>query len=184
MELQILHMIQGWHQDWLTPIMIFLTTIGEHGICWIILSILLACIPKTRKCGFTMMAAMAVTFLLGNVFLKNTIARPRPCAVDNSVTLLVPFPSEYSFPSGHASNGFAAAVTIFAYFRKSGIVALIMAALIAFSRLYLFVHYPTDILGGILLGTADALLVLYFVRRWAKRPAAARGTTGGKSHEV
>lgn len=174
MELQILHMIQGWHQDWLTPIMIFVTTIGEHGIGWIILSILLACFPKTRKCGFTMMAAMAVTFLLGNVILKNVIARPRPCAVDKSVTLLIPFPSEYSFPSGHSSNGFAAAVTIFAYYRRAGIAALIMAAMIAFSRMYLFVHYPTDILGGILLGTADALLVLYLIRRWGKRSAVER----------
>lgn len=164
MELEILHMIQGLHRDWLDPIMIFFTTIGEGGICWIILSIVLALLPRTRKCGLTMMAAMALTFLLGNLFLKNLIARPRPCAVDTSVTLLVPFPAEYSFPSGHSSNGFTAAAVIFAFYHRAGIAAILLAALIAFSRLYLFVHYPTDILGGMLLGILDACLVLWFFR--------------------
>ena len=171
MELQILHMIQGMHTDWLNPIMILFTTIGEGGICWIVVSIVLALIPRTRKCGLTMMAAMALTFLIGNVFLKNMIARPRPCAVDKSVRLLIPFPSEYSFPSGHSSNGFAAAVTIFAYYHRTGIAALTIAAIIAFSRMYLFVHYPTDILGGMLLGTLDACIVLWCIRRWGKRKA-------------
>lgn len=159
MELQILHMIQGWHRDSLSQLMILLTTLGEDGICWIVLSIVLALIPRTRKCGLNMMAAMAVTYLLGNLILKNVIARPRPCTVDTSVSLLIPFPDEYSFPSGHTSNGFSAAVTIFLYFKKAGILALVLAALIAFSRLYLFVHYPTDILGGLLLGTMDAYVI-------------------------
>lgn len=177
MELQILHAIQGIHQDWLTPVMRFFTTIGEHGLVWIVIAIVLACIPKTRKCGLTMMIAMAVTYLLGNLFLKNVIARPRPCAVDTSVTLKIPFPSEYSFPSGHSSNGFAGAVTIFSYYHKMGILSLIVAALIAFSRLYFFVHYPTDILGGIALGTLDALLAVYLVKRLETR-ADAKGASG------
>ncbi len=113
MELQILHAIQGIHQEWLTEILRFFTTMGESGLVWIVIAIVLTCIPKTRKCGLTMMIAMAVTYLVGNLFLKNVIARPRPCAVDTGVTLKIPFPSEYSFPSGHTSNGFAGAVTIF-----------------------------------------------------------------------
>ena len=163
MELQILHAIQGIHQEWLTEILRFFTTIGESGLVWIAIAIVLTCIPKTRKCGLTMMIAMAITYLVGNLFLKNVIARPRPCAVDNSVILKIPFPSEYSFPSGHSSNGFAGAVTIFCYYRRAGLLSLLMAALIAFSRLYFFVHYPTDILGGILLGTLDALLAVWLV---------------------
>ena len=85
MELQILHAIQGIHQEWLTEILRFFTTIGESGLVWIAIAIVLTCIPKTRKCGLTMMIAMAITYLVGNLFLKNVIARPRPCAVDNSV---------------------------------------------------------------------------------------------------
>lgn len=110
----------------------FFTTIGESGLVWIVIAIVLTCIPKTRKCGLTMMIAMAITYLVGNLFLKNVIARPRPCAVDNSVILKIPFPSEYSFPSGHTSNGFAGAVTIFSYYRKAGILSLLVAAIIAF----------------------------------------------------
>ena len=174
MELQILHMIQELHRDWLNPIMIFFSVIGEHGLCWIVVSIVLAVIPRTRKCGLVMMASMALTFLLGNVFLKNVIARPRPCAVDGSVTLLVPFPSEYSFPSGHTSNGFSAAGVIFAYYHKPGIVALLIAAIIAFSRMYLFVHYPTDIVGGMILGTLDACIVLWFARNFLRGHKASK----------
>ena len=121
MELQILHAIQEIHQGWLTDVMRLFTTIGESGLVWIAIAIVLTCIPKTRKCGLTMMIAMAITYLVGNLFLKNVIARPRPCAVDNSVILKIPFPSEYSFPSGHSSNGFAGAVTIFCYYRRAAL---------------------------------------------------------------
>lgn len=176
MELAILYAIQGLHRDWLNPIMIFLSAIGEAGMIWIMISIVLAVIPRTRRCGLTMLAAMALSFLLGNCLLKNLIARPRPCAVDPGIQLLVPFPSEYSFPSGHTLNGFTAAVTIFLHYRRIGIAALLLAGTIAFSRLYLFVHYPTDILGGLALGIADACLTVllvkkYFIRRKLKKAA-------------
>lgn len=172
MELQILHMIQGLHQGWLDSVMIFFTTLGEHGVIWLTLGIVLAVIPRTRKCGVSMLLAMGLTFLVGNLFLKNLIARPRPCAVDTSVKLLIPYPSEYSFPSGHTSNGFAAALTFFFYYRVPGAVALLVAAIIAFSRMYLFVHYPTDILGGLILGVADACIVLFFMKKWEQRKRA------------
>lgn len=165
MELEILHAIQGMHQEWLNPVMIFLSAIGEMGLVWIIISMILACVPGTRKCGLSMMAAMALSFLLGNCLLKNIIARPRPFSVDTSVIMLVPYPSEYSFPSGHTLNGFTAAVTIFLYYRKAGIAAIFLAAAIAFSRMYLFVHYPTDILGGMVLGILDACLVYFLMNK-------------------
>lgn len=159
MELEILHAIQGMHNDWLDAVMIALSALGNSGIIWIALSVVLVIPKRTRLCGVTMMAAMALSFLLGNLLLKNLIARGRPFTVDTSVSLLIPIPGEYSFPSGHTLNGFTAATVIFLYFKKAGIAALLLAAGIAFSRMYLFVHYPTDILGGILLGVADALIV-------------------------
>lgn len=172
MELEILHMIQGLHRDWLNPIMIFFTVMGEGGLCWIALSVVLACIPRTRKCGITMMLGMALTFVFGNLILKNLIARPRPCAIDTSVTLLIPFPSEYSFPSGHSANSFTAAAVLFAYYHRTGVIALVIAGTIAFSRMYLFVHYPTDILGGICIGILDAFLCYQLVRAWERKRAA------------
>ena len=98
MELQILHAIQGIHQEWLTEILRFFTTMGESGLVWIVIAIVLTCIPKTRKCGLTMMIAMAVTYLVGNLFLKNVIARPtlrsgHRCDAENSVPfgIFLPF---------------------------------------------------------------------------------------------
>lgn len=171
MELQILHMIQELHQEWLSAVMIFFSTIGNAGICWIVLCLVLLCIPKTRKCALTMAVSMLITVILGNEVIKKLVARPRPCTVDTSVSLLIPFPSQYSFPSGHTSNGFSAAVSIFLFYRRPGILALVIAGVIAFSRMYLFVHYPTDILGGLILGTVDAVLVYICLRKWEKRKA-------------
>lgn len=166
MELEILHIIQGWHQDWLSDIMIFFSTIGNGGMCWIAVCIVLLLLPRTRKCGIAMAISMLLTMILGNEIIKKVVARPRPCAVDRSVTLLIPFPGQYSFPSRHTSNSFSAAVSILLFYRKQGIIALIVAGIIAFSRMYLFVHYPTDILGGILLGTLNAMLVYACMRKW------------------
>ena len=165
MEMEILHAIQGMHTDLLDSVMILLSTLGNGGVVWIAVGIVLLLPKRTRYCGITMLAAMAVSFLLGNLCLKNIIQRARPCAVDTSVQLLIPFPSEYSFPSGHTLNSFTAATVIFLYFKKPGIFALLLAAGIAFSRMYLFVHYPTDILGGMVLGIVDAVMVYLLVKK-------------------
>ncbi len=165
MELEFLHMLQGWHNDVLNAIMVFITTLGNGGMLWIALGLVLAIIPKTRKCGILVLISMAFSFLLGNLILKNLIARPRPFHVDDSVTLLIPKPGEYSFPSGHTLNSFTASVMIFLHYKKPGIAALVVAALIGFSRMYLFVHYPTDILGGIVLGIFDAVLVYMVAKK-------------------
>lgn len=169
MELEFLHMLQGWHTDWLDAVMVFVTKLGDAGLLWIGIGLILAIIPKTRKCGILVLISMAVSFLLGNLILKNLIGRARPFHVDNSVTLLIPEPSEYSFPSGHTLNGFTASVMIFLHYKKPGILAIIFAALIAFSRMYLFVHYPTDIIGGIALGIFDAVLVYMVAKKVTAR---------------
>lgn len=169
MELEILHAIQEWHTELLDGVMIFISALGNGGFLWIALSVVLLIPQRTRRIGFTMMGAMALSYVLGNLMLKNLIARARPCTVDTSVTLLIPQPGEYSFPSGHTLNGFTAATVIFLYSKKAGIPALLFAAAIAFSRLYLFVHYPTDILGGILLGIADAVIVYMLAQKIIKK---------------
>lgn len=159
MELQLLHMIQGLHNGVLDAVMILLSTLGNAGIIWIAVCLILLIPKRTRKCGLTGLVAMLFSFCLGNLVIKNLVARERPCGVDPSVTLLIPYPSEYSFPSGHTLNGFTAATVFFLYYKKAGIIAYIFAGLIAFSRMYLFVHYPTDILGGIVLGVFDGVFI-------------------------
>lgn len=179
MELEILHWIQNLHMDWLDPIMIFVTMLGEGGIVWIVLALALLFFPKTRRCGGMMLGVMAFSFLLGNLILKNIIARGRPFTVDTTVSLLIKEPGEYSFPSGHTLNGFSAATMLFLHFHGPGIAAFVLAGIIAFSRMYLFVHYPTDILGGLILGVVDALVIyLAAGRLWPARNRT--GQTAGQ----
>ncbi len=159
MELEFLYALQEWHAPILDKLMIMITTLGNGGVFWICLGVVLAIVPKTRKCGVCMLISMALTFVLGNLILKNVVARPRPFTVATDIVLKIPKPGEYSFPSGHTMNSFTASTTIFMFYKKPGVVALALAVLIAFSRMYLFVHYPTDILAGMVLGIVDAWFV-------------------------
>lgn len=167
MEFEILYAIQNLHTQLLDLIMITVSKIGNVGMVWIAMALALMLSAKSRRCGFLMLVSMAICLLLGNVFLKNLIARERPCWIDLSVPLLIPNPTDYSFPSGHTMHGFAAATVVFLHNRCAGIPALCLAALIAFSRLYLFVHFPSDIVGGMIIGILVALLVC---RLWEKLP--------------
>lgn len=131
----------------------FVTSLGNFSIAWVMLALVLILIPKTRKIGFVVMAAVILDSVLCNVILKNIFVRPRPCDVNTAINLLIPRPLGYSFPSGHTSASFAAVSALyFSGERKIWKVALVLAILIAFSRMYLYVHYPTDVLGGILVG--------------------------------
>ena len=158
-EFSLLYALQEIHNPVLDVIMAFVSNLGNAGACWILLSIIFMIPKKTRKIGLEMLVSIAITFIIGNLILKNLAARMRPCQIDTTIALLVEIPRDYSFPSGHSMNGFTAAVALFCNNRKFGIPAILLAALIAFSRLYNFVHFPTDVLFGILLGTAVALLV-------------------------
>lgn len=159
--------------DWLTIIMKVFTYLGEAGAMWIILSIVLAIFAKTRKTGFTMMLSMIVTVIIGNVILKNCFARFRPAWVVtetfngtdffNSIKYHIGIPDDYSFPSGHTMNGVTASMCILFCAIKDkknvlyGVGAVILAGIIAFSRMYLFVHWPTDIMAGALVGLVIAI---------------------------
>lgn len=154
MEIKILDWLQGIHTPILDQVMCVVTSLGNAGIIWIAMAVVLIVIPKTRKVGLAVIAALVLDLILCNGILKNLVARVRPCDVNTAVQLLVPRPDDYSFPSGHTAGSFAAVAALyFSGEKKLWKPALILAVLIAFSRLYLYVHYPTDILGGILVGT-------------------------------
>jgi len=152
----------------------FITHLGDEGILWIVLALILLCFRKTRKVGIVMGMALIFGLIFGNITLKNIFQRPRPFDTPGALldgdSLLIPRPGEYSFPSGHTTSSFAAAVGIFLFNKKWGIPALVMAALIAYSRLYVYVHFPTDILGGILLGTLCAMLAYFLWTRCLEKP--------------
>ena len=158
-ELSILDWFQTLHTPFLDKIMVFITRLGDAGIIWIVLSIVLLLIPKTRKSGAVMVVALVVDVLLCNIVLKNLVARTRPYDVNTGVHLLVAKLHDYSFPSGHTAASFASVTALYlAGEKKLWKFALVLACLIAISRLYLYVHYPTDVLGGILFGVISGYL--------------------------
>lgn len=169
MELKILHLIQSIHTPVLDKIMVVISSLGNAGMIWIAVTILLLCFSKYRKCGITMAVALMIDVLVCNIILKNLAARPRPCWVDQTVSLLVACPKDYSFPSGHTAAAIASVVPLLYYHKREGIIALVLALSMAFSRMYLFVHYPTDILGGIIVGVAAGAAAIYIVKKLPNR---------------
>lgn len=156
--------ILHWIQDTLVcPALDFLmpkiTLLGNGDAVWLLAAAALLITKKYRRYGVLLLVALALGVLTGNLTLKPLIARPRPCWVDESVRLLIPNPTDYSFPSGHTLSSVIGATVLTKANAKFGLAAIPLAALIAFSRLYLYVHYPTDILGAAVLGVAIGLLV-------------------------
>lgn len=159
LDFQILDWIQANLRcivgDVLFPV---ITMFGNAGVFWITLTLALAIFPKTRKVAAGMAIALILCGVVGNLTLKPLISRLRPFYTNMNIELLIPMPSDYSFPSGHTMSSFAAAVAIWCRHKKWGVAAIVFAALIAFSRLYLYVHYPSDVLAGLILGVAFGLM--------------------------
>ena len=130
-----------------------ITYLGEFGAVWIILAVVLLIMRKHRQVGVAVAIALIIDLILCNGILKNIFARTRPCDINTDIVLLIKHPSEYSFPSGHSAASFAAATAVyFSGAKRLGTICYLLAAVIAYTRLYLYVHFPTDVLGGALAG--------------------------------
>ena len=164
-EFFILDSIQSIHFGLLDKLMIAITTLGNKGIVWIIVGVVMLFFKKYRRTGITVLLGLIFGLVVGNWGIKNIVARARPCALNLDIQLLIPYPSEYSFPSGHTLSSFIAATCVFLRNKRLGIAAYLLASLIAFSRLYLYVHFPTDIIGGMILGVALAFLVRWIMKK-------------------
>ena len=138
---------------WLDGIMKFFSALGDSGFLWIAIGLAMLCWQISRRGGWAVLFSLAGCLVVGNLTLKPLIARMRPF-MEAGVSIIIEQPSDYSFPSGHTMASFAAAFCLYRWNKKAGIAAYITAAIIAFSRMYLYVHYPTDILAGIVIGTA------------------------------
>lgn len=158
--------------DFLTPILIFITHLGDKGMIWILITFFLLLFKKTRKVGIISAMALVGSLLADNIILKNLVARTRPYEVIADLQILIERQSDFSFPSGHTGSSFASAVVLFQETpRKYGIPALVLAILIAASRLYMGVHYPSDVIAGVVIGTIVALLsrkLFYYLKKKGK----------------
>lgn len=175
-EGNILLWIQEYlRSDFLDPIVKFITHSGDHGYLWIALLLVLVCIPKTRRAALIGAATLIITFIITNLCLKPWIARTRPYEVIEGLTRIIEKQSDRSFPSGHTANSMAVGVSLWLvsrkyeilgdkklYFPKSaGWIVLIWSILVGLSRLYVGVHFPTDVLGGAIIAIVDSLIVYH-----------------------
>ncbi|MBQ8558464.1 MAG: phosphatase PAP2 family protein [Tyzzerella sp.] len=149
----------------------FITYLGDDGILWIAMGIVLLFWKKTRPIGVTVLLSLLFDYLIINVALKALVARPRPFVVNELITPLVTNVSPYrSFPSGHSGGSFSAMFALYKWVPKRiGIPAIILATMVALSRLYVGVHYPTDIIAGCVIGFICSVLANYIVRRMMKK---------------
>ncbi len=148
----------------------FITYLGEVGWACILLGIVLLFFKKTRKSGVLVLISLAIGIIVTNLIVKPVVARPRPFAEDPSFVAFLQsinykLPSEFSFPSGHAQVAFNSAMVMALLYKGKGCWAFLPAGLIAISRIFLCVHYPTDVLAGILIGVVSALITCLLISK-------------------
>lgn len=174
-ELSLLDLIQTHLQcGFMDTAMPLITKLGNGGLLWLAGAGVLLLNPKTRNVGAAMAVGLALEVVCCNLILKPLVARVRPCDVNAAVSLLVPHPTDPSFPSGHTGASFAAVSALYFGKNRLWIPAGIVAVLIAFSRLYLYVHYPSDVLAGAVLGIMLGWLGNFAVQQADKKRRPGR----------
>lgn len=153
--------------DWLSPVLLAVTKLGNAGFIWIVISLLLLCFKRTRRAGAAGILSLLFSLLINNGILKNLVARTRPYEVVEGLKLLGERAVDFSFPSGHTGASLAASIAICTTLKsgRAKWLLLALAVLIAFTRLYIGIHYPTDVLCGAITGVLCGILAARIVRR-------------------
>ena len=153
--------LKNRYLDILMPIV---TSMGNLGIIWIAMAIALLLDKPYKTIGAIIILTLIISTIVGEGIVKHMVKRVRPCNEKNNINLLISKPISYSFPSGHTSSSFAVAGVLSMYFGEYKIIFMTIAFLIALSRLYLYVHYPTDVIGGIIIGMLCSKLVFIILK--------------------
>lgn len=184
-DFSILNFIQTHLQcQFLDVVMPFITFLGDVGLVWILISVILLFFKKTRILGIQLLISIVFAFIVYQCILKPLIARPRPFVQNPEFTLLIKAPKDFSFPSGHTACGFSFVVILFLAKNKWWIPSLVLACLIGFSRLYLYVHFPTDVLCGAICGTVFGGISYYFSKKILGVLGEKREAVKNNSEEV
>ena len=163
-EAGLLLWLQSVRNDFLSPILKLITHLGDKGLFWILLALVLIAIPRARRIGLIAAGALIFSFLINNIILKHLVNRIRPYELIEGLQILVGKPGDASFPSGHTGTSLAASWAIFRSSpKKYGIPLVVLALLISFSRLYVGVHFPTDVLAGLVTGLLSGELAFRLV---------------------
>ena len=152
----------------LTVIMQLFSRMGDAGIAWIVLGLALAAFARTRRRGAAMLIALTTEYVICDLIIKKLVLRPRPYLLISQLELLVPLERSTSFPSGHSASSFVCAYMLARMFGMKGAWAYLPAALIALSRIYVGVHYPSDVVAGIVLGTLIGIVLYPLLRRFTQ----------------
>lgn len=174
-ELKILDFIQEHLRfGFLDNLMVALTRLADDGIVWIVLAIALICFKPSRKMGITLGVALLLGLIVGNLGLKNLVARPRPYTLNPDVNMLIERLKSYSFPSGHTRCCFESAMAMYFCDKRFGKAAFVLGGFVGFSRMYLYMHYPTDVIGGAILGIINGIIAFFVVDKVYKLIAAKK----------
>lgn len=149
---------------YLDRLMPIVTSMGNVGFIWIVISGILVLNKPYRSIGNMVILTLIVSTIIGEGIVKHIVRRVRPCNYQNSINILISKPMSYSFPSGHTVSSFAVAETLSAYFSQYRLIFMGIAFLIAFSRIYLYVHYPTDVIAGIIIGILCSKLIFIILQ--------------------
>lgn len=142
------------------------TTLGDLGFIWILAGGALLFFGKQRRNGIMVLVGLAIGAIICNVALKNIVARSRPCWINSDITLLISMPSDYSFPSGHTLASVIGAILLTYADHRFALFAIPLAILISFSRLYLYVHFPTDVLFSVFLGVIVSTFTIWLFKKF------------------
>ena len=153
------YMLRFYHHHWLNQLMKFISSCGDFGIAWLIVVLITNVIMPTRSMSIHMLAALIATALIGQITIKTLVKRKRPCHLYPQVHLLVPTPNDSSFPSSHTASSFACSTVLFIFFPLIGIFGYIFAFLTGVSRIYLFVHFLSDVICGMILGISIGYII-------------------------
>ena len=167
-DFSILYWIQDkLRNSFMDFVMPLFSNLQDGGLIWISIAVVMLFFKRTRYCGIAVLFAMGIDTLITEYGIKNIVCRVRPCNLVDDVNMLVKKPTSYSFPSNHSASAFAGAVAVMLTIKKKAwtIPAFVFSGIISFSRMYVFVHFPSDVFAGILLGSTVAVLVCYLMKK-------------------